>query len=153
MIFRAVDHVGFTVSNLDRSVEFYTLLLDQPPMSRKTWDVPYLGRIAGYPNVKLEAAFWQLSESLVLELMEYHRPAGARVDMETYNAGNAHVAFVTADIHRDFARLQGHAVFRSPAPVAIEWGPYQGGWAGRLRDADGISIELVQHPPGGPKLV
>jgi hypothetical protein len=36
--------------------------------------------------------------------------------------------------------------------VAIPWGPYEGGWAAYLRDPDGISIELLQEPLGGPKL-
>ncbi len=152
MSFHAVDHVGFTVSNLDRSIEFYTLLLNQPPIARKTWDVEYLGRISGYPQIKVEAAFWSLPGGLILELIEYHRPEGTQVDMETHNAGNGHIAFVTDDLQHDFARLSGRVHFRSAAPVRIEWGPYEGGWAGRLRDPDGITVELIQHPPGGPRL-
>ena len=72
--------------------------------------------------------------------------------METYNVGNAHLSFVTDDLHQTFERLRGHAELRSAEPVAIEWGPYEGGYAARVRDPDGITIELVQLPAGGVKL-
>lgn len=88
-----VDHIGYTVSDLDRSVEFYAFLLEREPTARKTWDVEYIGRIQG-----------------------------------------------------------GKALFRSDAPVRIEWGPYEGGHAARVRDPDGITIELIQLPPGGVRL-
>jgi catechol 2,3-dioxygenase-like lactoylglutathione lyase family enzyme len=150
--YSALDHVGFAVSNLDRSVEFYSLLLGESPTLRKVWDVEYVGRIVGYPGNKLDAAFWRLPGGTILELLEYLEPKPGRVDMETYNAGNAHLCLVTDDLHADFERLRGHATFRSPDPIEIPWGPYKGGWAAYIRDPDGISIELMQVPPGGPKL-
>jgi catechol 2,3-dioxygenase-like lactoylglutathione lyase family enzyme len=150
--YSGLDHVGFAVSSLDRSIPFYTLLLGEAPVLRKVWDVEYVGRVVGYPGVKMEGAFWRLPGGTILELLEYLEPAPGRVDMETYNAGNAHLCLVTEDIHADFQRLQGHADFRHPEPVAIPWGPYEGGWACYFRDQDGISIELLQEPPGGPKL-
>jgi catechol 2,3-dioxygenase-like lactoylglutathione lyase family enzyme len=146
------DHVGYTVSDLDRSVEFWARLLEHDPKARKTWDVPYLSRIQGYEDVKVEAAFFDLPGGLTLELIQYHNPPHAAVDMETYNVGNAHLSFVTDDLHRTFDRLRGTAQLRSPEPVRIEWGPYEGGFAARVRDPDGITIELVQLPEGGAKL-
>lgn len=146
------DHVGYTVSNLDRSVAFWSFLLEREPTAQKTWDVPYLARIQGYDAVKLEAAFFDLPGGLTLELIQYHEPAHSTVDMETYNVGNAHLSFVTADLHHLFERLRGRADLRSTEPVRIEWGPYEGGYAARVRDPDGITIELVQLPEGGVKL-
>lgn len=148
----STDHVGFTVENLDESIAFWSRLLERDPKARKTWDVPYLSRIHGYPDVKVEAAFFDLPGGLVLELVQYHAPASIRVTMETYAVGNAHVSFVTDDAHAVFERMQGHAGFRSPTPVLIEWGPYEGGHAARLLDPNGITIEIVQLPPGGVKL-
>ena len=72
--------------------------------------------------------------------------------MESYNAGNAHLCLATEDLAGEFARLRGRVKFRDPEPVAIPWGPYRGGWACYLRDPDGISIELMQPPPGGPAI-
>ena len=152
MLYSGLDHVGFAVGDLDRSVDWYTFLLGEPPLLRKTWDVEYVGRIVGYPGVQMEGAFWRLPGGTVLELLEYLDPRPGRVDMETYNAGNAHLCLVVDDLAADFERLRGHVRFRHPEPVDIPWGPYTGGRACYLRDPDGISIELIQLPPGGPKL-
>ena len=148
---RALDHVGFAISDLDRSVEWYTFLLGEPPFVKKTWDVEYVGRVVGYPGVKLGAALWRLPGGTILELLRYMDPDPGQVDMETYNAGNGHLCLVVDDLAADFERLRGRAEFRNPVPVEIPWGPYAGGKSCYIRDPDGISIELMQYPAGGPK--
>ena len=73
--------------------------------------------------------------------------------METYNVGNAHLSFQTdRPARRRSSASAGRAELRSDDPVLIEWGPYEGGYAARIRDPDGITIELVQLPAGGVKL-
>jgi catechol 2,3-dioxygenase-like lactoylglutathione lyase family enzyme len=149
--FPSLDHVGYTVADLDRSSDFYTLLLGEEPFLRKVWDVDYVSEIVGYPQTTMDCAFWYLpNKAAVLELVQYLTPAGAVVDMETYNAGNAHLCLVTEDMDADYDRLRGHVEFRSEAPIEIPWGPYKGGRVCYLRDPDGITIELMEHPPGGP---
>lgn len=151
MPFSAADHIGLTVSDMDRSVAFYTLLLGEEPMFRETWDnVEYVGDVVGYPGVNLEGAFFRLPGGVMLELLQYHHPEPQRVDMETYNIGNAHLCLVTPDMQADFDRLEGHVTFRSPGPVRVPWGPYKGGALAYLRDPDGISIELLELPSDGP---
>jgi catechol 2,3-dioxygenase-like lactoylglutathione lyase family enzyme len=150
MVFTGLDHIGFSVSDLDRSVAWYTDFLGESPMMRKVWEVEYVSRIVGYPNCRMECAFWNLPGGTVLELLHYLEPAPGSVDMESYNAGNGHLCLVTEDLAADFARLRGRVQFRDPEPVEIPWGPYAGGWACYLRDPDGISVELMQLPPGGP---
>ena len=150
--FRALDHVGYAVGNLDRSIAFYEVLLGVPLLMRKTWSHPYVGEIVGYPDLVLEGGFFQLPNGVVLELLEYKTPPPGGVDMESYNAGNAHLCLVTDDMAADFDRLRaaGYDTFRADAPIEIPWGPYRGGRACYLRDPDGISIELLEEPPRGP---
>ncbi len=150
--FRALDHVGYAVTDLDRSIAFYETLLGVPMLMRKTWDVPYVGEIVGYPGLVLDGAFFELPNGVILELLEYKSPRPGTVDMESYNAGNAHLCLVTDDMAADFARMRaaGYDTFRAGTPVDIPWGPYRGGRACYLRDPDGASIELLEAPPGGP---
>jgi catechol 2,3-dioxygenase-like lactoylglutathione lyase family enzyme len=150
MRFARVDHVGFTVSDLDRSIEWYTFLLERPPFARKLLDAEYISRVVGYPDLILDAALWQLPGEINLELLQYKQPAVARVDMETYNAGSAHLCLIVDDLESEFGRLRAHAAFRHPDPVDIPVGHFAGGRSCYLRDPDGISIELVQYPHGGP---
>ena len=151
MTLTRVDHVGFTVADLDRSVAWYTRFLRAGPTLRKVWDVDYIGEMVGYPGCRMECAFFPLPGDGVLELVRFLDPQPARVDMETYNVGNGHLCILVDDIQAEFDRLREIASFRSPAPIEIPWGPYAGGWACYLRDPDGITIQLMQHPAGGPK--
>jgi catechol 2,3-dioxygenase-like lactoylglutathione lyase family enzyme len=150
MGFQDLDHVGFTVLSLDRSIPFYAQLLDQGPLARLAWHPEtdeFVGRIIGYERLAIEAAFFKLPGGSILELLEYHHPPGARVDLETYNVGNAHLGLRTDDIHREYERLRDLAAFRHHEPVEIPSGPAMGGYAIYLRDPDGITIEIVQAPP------
>ena len=152
MSFTGLDHVGFSVSDLDRSIDWYTRFLDEEPLMRRLYEVEYVGRIVGYPDLRLDAAFWRLPGGTVLELLHYLDPPPGFVDLETYNVGNGHLCLLTDDIQREFERLRSFVDFRSPDPIEIVWGPYRGGAACYLRDPDGISVELLQPPPAGPAL-
>ena len=148
--YRRLDHVGFTVSSLERSIPFYTFLLGNEPVFRASWDrEAFVARIVGYPEIQMAAAFWQLPGGAVLELIEYQQPACVYVDMETSNVGNAHLGLVTDDIHAEFERLRDHVDFRNQAPVLIPSGPFKGGYAVYFRDPDGITIEIIQEPRAG----
>lgn len=149
MRYGRLDHVGFSVADIDRSVAWYTFLFEEPPFLRGLWDVEYVSRVVGYPSVVLDAALWQLPGGTTFELLEYKEPKPRVVDMETYNVGNAHLCLVVDDLAAEFERLRGHAEFRNPEPVDIPWGHFAGGRSCYIRDPDGISIELVQLPPGG----
>jgi catechol 2,3-dioxygenase-like lactoylglutathione lyase family enzyme len=145
-------NIAFTVSDLDKSVDFYTEVLKAPPFERRIWDTAetgdYLARRLGYTFVKMDCAFWHISsDEVVLELMQYLEPKSERVHTSLHTIGNAHLSVVTDDLHADFERLSHLGSFRSP-PIEIPWGPWKGAWAVVLDDPDGIAIELLQHPPG-----
>ena len=149
MSLTGLDHIGFAVTDLDRSAEWYTFFLGEPPTLRDVWDVEYVGRMLGYPGCKMACAYWRLPGTASLELIQYYEPAPGIVDMECYNAGNGHLCLAVDDLDAEFARLHGRAQFLHPEPVEIPWGPYKGGKACYLRDPDGISIQLMQYPATG----
>jgi catechol 2,3-dioxygenase-like lactoylglutathione lyase family enzyme len=146
-----LDHVGFTVSNLDRSIEFYQLLLQTEPMLRRRYTEQYVADVVGYHHLDLDAAFFKIGGTrVILELLQYILPPGAQVDMETYNTGNGHLCLIVADLAAEYERLRPHGVaFRRPEPMVVPIGPYQGGKICYLRDPDGISVELLELPPDG----
>jgi catechol 2,3-dioxygenase-like lactoylglutathione lyase family enzyme len=145
---RALDHIGFSVSDLDRSSEWYTRLLGAGPFARKAVGPGYVGEIIGYPECRMEWALWRLPQGTVLELIQYVVPEPVAVAMETNCVGNGHLCLVMADIDGVYERLRGHAEFRSPAPVEIPHGPWKGARVCYTRDPDGISVELMESPPG-----
>jgi catechol 2,3-dioxygenase-like lactoylglutathione lyase family enzyme len=151
--YEGVDHISYTVTDLDRSIEFYTLLLGEEPFLRKTWDQEYAAPLCGYDRVVLEGAFWNLPQAPVLELLEFKVPKAAPAELEMHKLGAAHLGLVCADMRAEYERLQAAGVeFQSRELVEIPWGPYKGGLACFVRDPDGIFIELFQLPPGGRAL-
>lgn len=146
-----VDHIGLTVRDIDRSVEFYRLVLQREPIHRGDYDDPFVAQEVGYDNVDLRAAFFDLPGSEAkLELLEYRNPQGTPNDPETCNPGNVHVALLVSNLHSEVDRLQRAGVkFRQPEPVRIPLGPYEGGFSVYFRDPDGITVQLLEPPQAG----
>lgn len=152
MALSAVNHFGFAVADIERSVRFYSALLEARPYFRERYDVPYVGRMVGYPGAIQEAAFFHLpgEPDLFLELIEYVVPPAETVPMEAYNAGNAHLCLASEDLDAEYERLRGieGISFRSDGPVTSDYGVYSGARGLFLRDPDEITIQLVEIPPG-----
>ena len=148
---QGLDHIGFAVSDLERSIGFYSLLLEREPLGRRLYTEQYVAEVLGYDAIEIDTAFFTLSNDTVLELLEYRLPGGRPVDMETSNPGNGHLCLVTDDLDHELSRLEGTGCeLRSATPVTIPVGPYRGGRSVYLRDLDGISIQLLEPPAGGP---
>jgi catechol 2,3-dioxygenase-like lactoylglutathione lyase family enzyme len=148
---RGIDHIGLTVRDIDRSVDFYRLVLQREPIHRGDYDDPFVSQEVGYENADLRTAFFELPDSEAkLELLQYRNPQGTPNDPETCNPGNVHVALLVRDVRSEFERLQqGGVEFRQPEPVRIPLGPYEGGFSVYFRDPDGISVQLLQPPQAG----
>lgn len=148
MALLTLDHTGFTVSDLDRSIAWYAELLGTQPLLRRRSADAYMGAMIGYPGCEIDFAYFRLPGThAMLELIQYVAPSSERVSLETSVLGNGHVCILVDDIHAEFARLSRIAEFRSPAPVEITAGANQGGWGAYLRDPDGITVQLLQPPP------
>lgn len=147
---RAVDHFSFTVSDMDRSIEFYTELLGEGPLAVGVESSKHAARVIGYDPVDFRYAWFGLPGSdLLLELFEYREPMKQVVPLENYHVGNGHMGLVVDDLDAEHARMSQHgATFTQPEPVAI----VEGSWAGSktiyMHDPDGITIEMIESPPG-----
>ncbi|NHB84409.1 hypothetical protein G7085_06810 [Tessaracoccus sp. HDW20] len=75
-----LNHVGITVSNLERSVEFYTRLgFGEPPAEWIfTIEGDWLSKLVQEEEAVIRVAFLPMDEGSVLELLEYQTPRDAR---------------------------------------------------------------------------
>ena len=141
-------HVGFQVSDLERSRAYYRDVVGLVEIERLTRDEPYLSQVTGYPDVRLEIALLEEpATGTVLELVEYPRGLGAPIDPATANPGTGHVCFIVDDVDAIHSRAlaAGHGSVNPPVtPTAGRW---VGGRSVYLLDPDGIRVELVQLGP------
>jgi len=146
-----VLHFSFTVSDLERSVAWYTDVLGLELVHRQRQDNSYTASLVGMPGAVLEVAQLAVPDvpcgvsTHMLELVQYKRPRGLGPrELPTNDVGTAHLALVVTDIDERYERMRRHGVnFRNP-PVLITEGANEGGYACYFSDPDGITLELLQ---------
>jgi catechol 2,3-dioxygenase-like lactoylglutathione lyase family enzyme len=146
-----VLHFSFTVSDIERSVDWYTRVLGLRLVHRQRQENDYTPVLVGIPGAVLEVAQFAVPgvpparSTHMLELVEYVRPLGNdHAESATNSVGCAHLALLVTDIHARHERMLAHGVvFRNP-PVAITEGANAGGYACYFHDPDGITLELLQ---------
>lgn len=148
-----VHHSGFIVSDLERSVAWYTQALGLELVARQRNDNEYTRRILALGDAVLEIAFLAApsaaSRRQMIELIEYREPRGRQLPVAASDVGAGHVALEVADLDAAYKCLRERGVeFRNP-PVEISEGKNVGAWACYLADPDGITVELMQPPRGG----
>ncbi len=142
---RRLHHVGITVRDIDRSLEFWRAFLGVEERWRQVLDAPYLGQVTGYPAVQIDAATIDLPGGTILEILNYQVADKVPNPPDTANPGNVHICIDVDDIEQMWERaIRCGATPISPGPVEVAAGPNQGVKACYLRDPDGITLELFK---------
>jgi len=148
----AVDSIGITVTNLERSIAFYQTVLGFEPVARETLAGPELERVYGVFGMRAETARMRLGEESI-ELMQFLTPHGRPIppDSRSNDRWFQHVAIIVADMDEAYARLREHGVeHASSGPQRLpDWNPNAGGIeAFYFRDPDGNHLEILEFPAG-----
>jgi catechol 2,3-dioxygenase-like lactoylglutathione lyase family enzyme len=143
---RRCQHIGITVSNLERSLAFYRDLLgfkqDVAPMDASGDE---LSQALGVKNARLKLAVLSRGDLLV-ELIEYAAPASSGKAPRPSDVGCMHMALEVEDIQKTYKELSAKGVkFNTPPQRNAE--QLSWAWWCYLKDPDGISVELVQTAP------
>jgi catechol 2,3-dioxygenase-like lactoylglutathione lyase family enzyme len=148
----AVESVGITVADMDRSVRFFTDVL----AFERVTDVEVAGdaweRLQGVFPVRMRVVRLRLGEEM-LELTQYLAPRGRPIppDARSNDRAFQHIAIIVSDMERAYARLRAHRVeHASSGPQRLpDWNPNAGGIeAFYFRDPDGHALEVLRFPPG-----
>jgi glyoxylase I family protein len=138
-------HVGLTVSDLDRSVAFYTAVFGFEPGMRVRRTASWIGEIVGEP-ADLEFAHLHLPSGLHLELIQYRMPSPlSPSDGLTWRPGHQHFCLTVSGIETWVERaLAAGARIVSGEPVEIAEGKNAGARCCYLRGPDEETIELFE---------
>jgi catechol 2,3-dioxygenase-like lactoylglutathione lyase family enzyme len=143
-------HAGITVSDLDRSLEFYCGLLGMELLWRRLYEQPAILRVVNVEGTTaLEIAMLRVPGSeLDVELVEYRgceRHSGAG---RPSAHGTGHFCVFVEGIEELYADLHSRGVrFRSEGPQEATEGPNRGGKSLYSLDPDGYIVEFHQRPP------
>ena len=153
----AVDSVGVTVADMERSLAFYRDVLGFQPVSDLEVSGDEWERFQGVFGLRMRVVRLRLGDE-ALELTEYLAPAGRPIpaDARSNDRWFQHVAIIVSDMDRAYKQLRDHRVAHaSPAPQRLpDWNPAAGGIrAFYFKDPDGHPLEVLQFPPdkGDPK--
>lgn len=153
----AVDSVGLTVSDMDRSVEFFSKVLSFEKVSDvEVWGSDY-ERLQGLFGMRARIVRMQLGEESI-ELTEYLVPQGRPipVDSRSNDRWFQHVAIIVSDMDKAYRWLRQNKVeHASSGPQTLpEWNKNAGGiQAFYFKDPDRHVLEILWFPPdkGNPK--
>ncbi|HEX8141586.1 MAG TPA: VOC family protein [Pyrinomonadaceae bacterium] len=147
-----VSEIGMTVSNMERSIEFYSKVLSFEKVS----DVEVAGEdyehLQGLFGLRMRVVRMRLGEEMI-ELTEYLAPKGRPVpaDSRSNDRWFQHIAIITSDMERAYARLREHRVeHASSGPQRLpDWNKSAAGIkAFYFKDPDNHPLEVLEFPAG-----
>lgn len=149
---RAVAAIGFTVEDMDRSIDFFTGVLGFEKVS----DVEVTGdeyeHLTGVFPLRMRIVRLRLGAE-ALELTDYLAPEGRPfpTDAKSNDHWFQHIAIVVSDMDRAYRLLREHRIRHvSSGPQRLpDWNPNAAGiQAFYFRDPDGHVLEIIWFPPG-----
>ena len=151
-IVKSVETFGMTVSDMDRSVEFFSKVLSFEKVS----DVELAGseyeRLQGVFGARMRIVRMRLGEEFI-ELTEYLTPQGRPIPVDSRSNDHwfQHIAIVVTDMDKAYQHLRSHRVRHgSTGPQRIpDWNKAAAGIrAFYFKDPDGHNLEIIYFPPG-----
>jgi catechol 2,3-dioxygenase-like lactoylglutathione lyase family enzyme len=149
---QAVDTIGMTVSDVDRSVEFYSKVLSFEKVSEVEVAGPTFERLQGVFGLRLHVVRMKLGEQTI-ELTEYLAPRGRPYPADTRSNDRwfQHIAIIVSDMDKAYRWLREHKVeHASSGPQRLpDWNKNAGGIrAFYFRDPDRHYLEVLEFPEG-----
>jgi catechol 2,3-dioxygenase-like lactoylglutathione lyase family enzyme len=142
-----VHHTGFTVSDLERTRDWYQRLFGLVRGDEMTASGDVISEFTQVDGAEVRAAFITCGDTAI-ELLQY-TPPGRPFDRRNDDVGNAHVCLVVDDIDEAFAVLSEEGFPPTTSePLRVTEGDLAGYAVIYFRDPDGILVELYELPPG-----
>ncbi len=144
----AADHTGITVSNLERSLEFWRDVLgfEFSHSAHQTGERPE--QITGVKGAELKLAVVKTPSGHKIELLEYFAPADRKktFDRRPCDLGHVHVALTVDDLDAVLKKIAESGWKAAGEPQTLKQGPNAGKRVIYVRDSDGTTIEFMELP-------
>lgn len=142
-----LDHVAITVSNMERSLQFYRDRLGLVQQSSHDLEGPIISRMAGKDRVRMKVVRLVCPETpkVQIDIQQYLEPIGKQSESNLGDVANSHICIEVSDINKAYADLKAKGVkFISPP---VEFDLKAEGKIGCVffTDPDGYVLELTEY--------
>ncbi len=142
-----LDHISVTVSDLDRSLRFYSDLLGLKEVERHLLEGETISKMAGKADVRMQVVRLAAPETpgILLDLQQYLSPKGGVSTAKLGDVAHAHFCFGVPDVWAAYRELKdkGAEFVSEPVSFDLGWGIVHVTF---MKDPDGFIIELVESP-------
>jgi catechol 2,3-dioxygenase-like lactoylglutathione lyase family enzyme len=135
-----LHHVGATVADLERSVAFYTGVLDCTVVHRfDSGGDARIRALVGVPDATVRGAMLETAAGVRVELLSYDSAHCRTHDTRPCDAPAPHLAFVVADLPASLDRVRDGGGRLVGEPVRLNTGMFA-----YCSDPDGNLLELIE---------
>lgn len=149
---KTVDAIGMTVSDMDRSIEFFSRVLSFEKIGEVEVHGAEYEKLQGLFGLRMRVARMKLGDEIV-ELTQYLAPEGRPipVDWRSHDRWFQHIAIVVSDMDKAYAQLRAHKVRHAstgPQTIPVTNKAAAGIRAFYFKDPDGHNLEIIYFPAG-----
>jgi len=149
---KAVDAVGITVSDLDRSVQFFSEVLSFEKISDVEVHGDEYEKLQGLFGVRMRIVRMKLGDEMIA-LTQYLAPEGRPIpaDWRSNDHTFQHIAIVVSDMDKAYQHLRSHKVRHAssgPQTIPASNPAAAGIRAFYFKDPDGHFLEIIYFPAG-----
>ena len=145
-----VVHIGITVSNLEKSIDFYKNLLGFDFLGKIEMNGKESDILFGRKNVSAKIAYLSGSKEILsppVELIEFTDKESKKDKTDLFRTSISEICFLTDDIEKEYKRLKKEGVEFISRPCSFDFSDYgfSKSKAVYLRDPDGNILELIEE--------
>ncbi len=149
---KSVEAVGMTVSDIDRSVEFFSKVLTFEKISEVEVHGSEYEKLQGIFGLRMRAVRMKLGGESI-ELTQYLAPEGRPIppDLRSNDHAFQHIAVVVSDMDKAYQHLRSHKIRHAstgPQMIPASNKAAAGIRAFYFKDPDGHHLEIIYFPPG-----
>lgn len=138
---KAIRHLGIVVTDIDRSINFYTNILGLKIVKDMNESSDYLDSILGLKGVSVRTVKMKADDDNLIELLYFKSQSEKPMERKITDIGCSHVAFTVENIDKLHEKLTREGIiFISPPKLS----PDSYARVAFCKDPDGTYIELVE---------
>lgn len=148
-MFQSIAHIGLTVSNLDRSIDFYQNVLNLEYVGEMKMQGNSTDQLFDKTNTRARVAYLKTKDahSPLIELIQFENMDINQQNANLFQTSISELCLYCEDIDQEYQRLKEKGVEFLSEPQEFDSTKYGFGKSKAVyfKDPDGIILEIIQN--------